>query len=189
MKFARFLSGLPVVAAAIFLLAAAPEARAAVFACSTQINGDATTQGFTGCIDVLSFGEGLQLPLGTGTGTGAERTTENPLAKPFRLVKPLDRSSPLWRDKLLTGTEVNEVTISFTMINTQTGNLVPYFEITLGNALVTEISMTAGQDGVPTEVISLQALQVDWKYTPYDKDGAAGQGIPTSWNFGAASKI
>lgn len=186
MKFARFLSGLLLVAAAILLLAAAPEARAAIFACAgTEITGDATTEGFVDCIDVLSFGESVVVPLDTSTGAGT--SGGRPIAKPFRLVKPLDSSSTVWRNKLLTGTGVAAVTIIFTTTSTHTGQLDPYLEIKLINALVTEISMTADQNGVPTEVISLQALEVDWKYTPYDNTGTALPSKNTSWDFSAGT--
>jgi len=184
MKFARFLSGLPLIAAAILLLAAAPGARAAVFACANnEIQGDATAPGFEGCIDVLSFGEAIQIPVDTTAGTG--HTAGTPNVGPFRLIKPLDRTSPVWRDKLLSGAEVTEVTITFTTTGDQGFDI--YFEIKLSNVLVSEISMTNDQNGVPTEVISLDAASVEWSYTPYDGAGNQGAKIISSWAHGGGA--
>jgi len=185
MKFASFLARLSLAAVAVLLLAAAPEARAAVFACTNnEIQGDVTAPGFEGCIGVLNFGEAIQMPLDV-TSPDAGRTTGNPTASPFRLIKSLDRTSPVWRDKLLTGTSIAELTINF--VTNQ--NLDRYFEIKLTDALVAEISMTTDQNGVPTEVISIEAAQVQWTYTPYDGAGNQGPGIPASWNFASGGAI
>lgn len=188
MKFARFLLGLPLAAAAFLVLAATPEARAAIYVCTnSEIPGDVTAEGFQDCIEVLSFGEAIQMPLDATTG-GASRTTGNPVASPFRLIKPLDRTSPVWRDRLLTGTAVGEVTVAFVTVAGD-GALRKYFEVRLGSAVVTELSMTADGSGVPTEVISLDALQVDWTFTRFDNTGNPQGNVPASWNFSTGSKI
>lgn len=189
MKFARFLRWLPFVAAFAIAFAAASEARAAIYACTDGIQGDATAEGFEGCIEVVSVGESLQMPLDTTTGTGSARTTTAPIYKPFRLIKQVDRSSPVWRDRLLTGTPLaNDLIVTFTF-NSGAGPQ-RYFEIKMTSVLVTSVSMTAdGGADVPMEVISLNPLQVDWSYTPYDNAGNPQQKIPTSWDFGVNGKI
>jgi len=181
MKLARSLTALPMAAAAILVLAAPPQARAAIFACINGIQGDATTQGFEGCIAVVSVGELLEMPLAAG-GTGETRSTTTPVYRPFRLIKQLDRSSPVWRDKLLTGTLLtSDLRITFTT-NGEAGPL-PYFEIMMAGTLVTAVSMTADADGVPIEVISLNPLQVEWTYTPYDSAGTPQSPVTASWDF------
>ena len=128
------------------------------------------------CIEVLSLNESLSQDVDASIGLPNGRTA----VQPFRLVKRIGPSTPIWRDALLKGLALEGVFRIYGR-NPDDGNTVKVMEIEFLNALVTDISLTASPSSQQmAEVVSVLASRIVWTIL----DG----GITAEWIGSESSK-
>jgi type VI secretion system secreted protein Hcp len=126
------------------------------------IPGDANHQGYDGWIAVASFGHSVSIPLDPVSGLPSTRRVHEPL----RIVKPLDRSTPLLYKALCTGETLTEVEIRFLRF-TPEGQEEHFYTIFLEEAIITNASpslIPANESNNMMEIISFTYRRIKWTF-------------------------
>lgn len=98
------------------------------------IEGDVTQQGREGQIEVVSFGHNIVAPRDAASGLPTGKRQH----KPVRILKPIDRSSPLLFLAMVSNEQLEEVTIRFWKPS-RTGQEVQFYTVELLNASIVGI--------------------------------------------------
>jgi type VI secretion system secreted protein Hcp len=126
-----------------------------------QIQGDVTTQGFEGQIELASFSHGLSLPL--STTDGRLDATGRPSVGEINVTKATDRASVRLIEAALMAKVLGKAQITFT--RTERDIFVAYLVVALTNARIFSVATSSGGDR-PMEQLSLVCEQISWTYEP-----------------------
>jgi type VI secretion system secreted protein Hcp len=108
-------------------------------------------------------------------------TTGKTQFAPIKIVKFLDRASPLLRYSTASGPHIKDVIIQFW--NTGPPYAYPIFEIRLFDVVITEVSTTwADSSSLPQEVVAFSFARIEWTYTTIAPDGKPGALIIKNWD-------
>jgi type VI secretion system secreted protein Hcp len=121
------------------------------------LTGAVTAQAFNGQIQVHSveFGVGSPYDVATGLAIGKR------VARPVKITKPFDRSSPL----LHTSAVTNEaLTVNISYIVEGQGHK-SYATLNLTNAMIRDFQNDTSADGTGTETISFTYTKVEFTWT------------------------
>ena len=168
-KIIRYISALALA------MTASSAVHAETYLCIEEIPGDVDVRG-EDCIQVIGFAERLsveQLPPDGGS----------PVREfgPIRVVKRIDRTTPVLSVITATGAVFDEATLKF--VRQCDGDSRTYYEVRLTNGVVvTSISATGGED-IPTEQVSLSFNKIQWAYTPIKDDCSSDAEIARGWNL------
>jgi type VI secretion system secreted protein Hcp len=122
-----------------------------------DLKGAVTAQAYTGQIEVhtVEFGVGSPYDVSTGMPTGRR------VARPVKITKPLDKSSPL----LHTAAVNNEaLTITFTYVVEGEGHK-PFVTIALTNAMIRDFNVASSYTGSNVESISFTYTKIEFTWT------------------------
>ena len=117
-----------------------------------NIEGSVTDAGFEGLIEVLGYHHQIQSDL-----------TSRNLHSYVRVVKPLDKASPLLQRAIDYRTILPEVVIEFYRMNA-VAQMEAYYQIKLDNAVLREVENQAQANGVFTELLAFQYYQITWTW-------------------------
>jgi type VI secretion system secreted protein Hcp len=140
------------------------------------IPGDATDAQHKDWIEVEAAGQGLSNPLIAGP---AGLVTGKATFQPVKVVKRIDRSSPLLFLGAAQGKQFPTITIQFVRT---TADRPVFFEIKLTNALITSVSTTGADSDLPKELVGLAFAKIEWTFTEIGADGAPAGTVKGSWN-------
>lgn len=128
----------------------------------SMIEGTVTTAGHEGWILVASFGHSITVPTDIHSGAPTGSRTHGPI----RIVKPVDKASPLIYQALCMGKQVTLAEIHFLRPNAEQG-MELFFEIELQNGLITSVSPsfipTAAAQNQMLETVSITYESISWK--------------------------
>lgn len=163
------------IGALAFALTAGSAVHAETYLCIGEIPGDVNVMG-EDCIQVIGFAERLSVEQPPPGSSSPVREFG-----PIRVVKRIDRTTPVLSVITATGAVFDEATLKF--VRQCDGDSVTYYEVRLRNGVVvTSISATAGED-IPTEQVSLSFNKIQWAYTPVNDDCSAEAEIARGWNL------
>ncbi len=166
--------------ACLALFSARAEA-AQIFMCTDPpIKGDSQVKGFEDCIEVISAGASITVPVDLSAGGGGGAAKAN--FTDYKLVKRMDSSSPVFRILAAKGQQISEVNISF---RSEVEPFHVFFEVNLAPVVVTSVSMAfdaSGGQTVPVEVIGFAFAKIIWTFTPLI-DGKPGASITFGWDL------
>jgi type VI secretion system secreted protein Hcp len=114
-------------------------------------------------IEVLSwsFGVSSASTVVGGGGGGAGKATFGEL----KIVKPIDKASPLLFKACATGQHIKDVTLTVL----RPGKVaLPYIQYKLTDAFVTSVNHSGNGDSVPSEQVSFDYRKIEVKYTTID---------------------
>jgi type VI secretion system secreted protein Hcp len=122
-----------------------------------DLTGGVTAQSFTGQIEVHSveFGVGSPFDVATGMPTGKR------VARPIKITKPFDRSSPLLHRSAVTNESLT-VNISYTI---EGQGHKAYATLNLTNAMIRDFQNDTSATGTGTETISFTYTKVEFTWT------------------------
>ena len=121
------------------------------------IPGEVTANGHSNDIACLSFSLGI-----TNSGGGPTFTS-------FKVVKTLDKSSPLLALSCAQGTTISKVTLT---LRDQTPVQVEYYKIILTNVVVSSVTTSGNSiDPRPTETVTFSFQSIEWDYQQVDSTG------------------
>ena len=129
-----------------------------------DIHGGTTVAGWEDWITVASFGHSINIPTDPHTGQPTGTREHGSL----RIVKPLDKASPLLYKALVTGERLSIVEIRFLRISPE-GQMEHFYTIKLEDAMITSASpslIPSDQDNVMMEIISFNYRRITWTYVP-----------------------
>jgi type VI secretion system secreted protein Hcp len=162
-----------------FLLVIPMSTHAAIYMYIDGVNGDVTAKGYEGWINVSTVQEGMSQVVDLRTGGGGSLAKVEVLDT--TIVKVLDSTSPVLRQKLTESKAIPSVIIS--IVATADAAFVEYFRIELEKVYLTSISMSASGLEAPVEDMSVAFETIRWIYTPIAKDGTPGSQIVTGWDL------
>jgi type VI secretion system secreted protein Hcp len=125
-----------------------------------DLAGAVTADGFKGQIQVNSVVFGVGSPHDVATGRPSGRR----VARPVKITKPFDRSSPLLHRSAVTNESLTTVEISYVV---EGQGHKSYATLTLTNAMIQDFQNEASFTGVAVESISLTYTKVEFTW----KDG------------------
>lgn len=146
------------------------------------IPGEATANGHTNEIAVLSYSEGVSIPVTIGSGGG---TTGTPAFNHLKIVKYLDKASPLLLLACAQGTHISQAVLT---LRDQAGGQVEFYKITLTGVFISSVQIggSGSGDARPTETVTLAFQQIQWTYQQVDDKGnPIGALIQTQFNLTA----
>ena len=148
-KFSRLLPARLPLMLAVFLMPSVSQAALTAYMtmeCDIQgtIMGDVTQAGREGQIEVYAFGHNISQARDAASGlpTGKRRH------RPLRVLKPVDRSTPLIAQALFDNENCTEVTIRFWR-PARSGKEIQFYTVTLTNASVVSVMPTMANNRVP----------------------------------------
>jgi type VI secretion system Hcp family effector len=138
---------------------------------SGWIKGAVGAKNFTDYIEVnsLEFGMGSPFDPHTGQSTGRR------VLRPLKVVKPVDKSSPL----LVTSCDTNEVATVNVVYTKEGAEHAAYLKLDLTNAMVRDFNHLASFDGMAVETLSFSFTKAEFTWV----DG----GIVASMDWTGAS--
>lgn len=147
----------------------------AIFVKIPGIEGEAADPNHDKWIDVLSIESEIIRPV-TAPGTPTARAQHGDI----KIIKRVDKASPLLLGAGSTGGFVTDVVIDITRAGT---NPTPgsYFQYRLREALVNSFSASQESD-LPIEIISMNYSRVDWMYQEFKDDGSKGLTVEAWWD-------
>ncbi|MBM6400602.1 Hcp family type VI secretion system effector [Phycicoccus sonneratiae] len=144
----------------------------AIFARIGTIKGESQDARHRDEIDVLAWSWGVSqtAAAGHGGGAGSGKAT----FQDFVLTHHIDRASPLLLKACATGQHVKDATVT---VRRPGGGQQEYLVITLGDVLVSGVSMGVSEDGSTHETVILSFARVDLEYRPQKPNGSLGTGV------------
>lgn len=117
---------------------------------SGDIEGSVTSAGHEGSMEVLGYHHQISAPY-----------TGNNQYSPFRIIKPIDKASPILMSALCNRESINSVSLSFYR-KSLAGVYYEYYRIELANARLISIESHALSDGGFSETISFDYQTITW---------------------------
>lgn len=152
-------------------VAVAPLASAAGYLKLGDIKGESQAARHEDWIIIESISEGYMRP---GATAGSGRVRANVATEGILVTKPMDKSTPLLRQALVTGERFKDVVID---LNTSGQASNVGLQVKLTNAMISKIESNLG--GSPsTEEVTLNFEKIEWIYT----DRAGGK-TEASYDF------
>jgi type VI secretion system secreted protein Hcp len=142
------------------------------------IKGESKDSKHTGEIDVESFTWGLQNggSWSTGGGGGAGKVAFQDIT----VHKYADTSSPALMQACASGKHIASGVVT---VRKAGGKQEEFYKISLTNILVSNVTNTGANGGVPTEVVSLNFEEVKFDYKEQSADGSLGGVVKFGWNL------
>ncbi|EPL9221025.1 Hcp family type VI secretion system effector, partial [Acinetobacter baumannii] len=110
-------------------------------------------------------------------GHTAERVEHSDMV----FVKDLDATSPKLWEACSAGYTFDEVQIDFYRANGD--KRIKYLQIKLKHVLVSSVTPTVNEEGVPTEAFGLKYAAVEWTYNQQDINGTAKGAVTKKWSL------
>jgi type VI secretion system secreted protein Hcp len=134
-----------------------------------DIDGEATDPPHKEWIIVKAIDGGIERDAASGLATGKRQH------RPFTVIKPLDKATPLLMDVLTNGQPLPNVTLEATEAVPGTAGAVTYFRYKLQDARVTSYEMVADPDGDPDRPVIEQVVfefpYAEWHVRQLGDDG------------------
>jgi type VI secretion system secreted protein Hcp len=148
---------------------------------ATEIKGDSTVEGHKDwiTIDTLQMGVGRAI---STSGTGKDRDTSNPSFSEVTITKSMDiASTEIWRQAIC-GKSLGTAKIHFIQTAGSDSKVQVYYEIELGEAIISGYSASSGGDR-PTESVSINFNKITTKYSTFGEGTAPVVGELKSWDL------
>ena len=127
----------------------------------STITGECALTGYVGKIELLSYSHGVAQQI-TGDQSNAKRTSGKPNHQDFTVTKYQDLASCNLINNCNTATPIPTVTI--TVGQNDSGNVTPTWVYVLTNALISSISVGAGEGSKPLETVTFNYTAISWTY-------------------------
>jgi type VI secretion system secreted protein Hcp len=164
-----------VVAMAICALGTPALAAFDMFLSVPGVPGESTDKTYKDQIDVISYSHNITMPASTGG-------VVTPLAvhQPFRIVKYVDRASPLLSQSVCSGVHYTTVTLSVTK---ETEGNPEVIEYQLGDATVASVSVDGLSSATRlTEVVGFSYSRIRWTFFHQSEKGVMDGTIVRHWD-------
>lgn len=148
------------------------------------IKGESKDKSHKGEIDIESFSWGLANggAMSYGGGGGAGKVSFQDIT----VHKIADSSSPSLMQACASGSHIKSGVLT---VRKAGGKQEEFYKISLTNILVSSISNTGANAGVPTEMVSLNFEEIKFDYKEQGSDGSLGGVVKFGWNLKQNSKV
>jgi type VI secretion system secreted protein Hcp len=156
------------------------------------VPGESFINARTDWIEILSYAHGISQAglfgslIGGSGFSGGQAVHED-----IRLVKALDKASPLLFAACCEGQIFKQAVLEVVEPSSATGAIAVALKVTLSGVVITAFRPTADANNIqpPLEEISLNYRQIVWEYTPYSQTGAPQPVIRAGWDLDKNGKF
>ncbi|WP_179403108.1 Hcp family type VI secretion system effector [Burkholderia guangdongensis] len=146
------------------------------------IKGESADKDHAGWIELKSWDHSIIQPRSATASTAGGHTSERCEHGDMVFTKEIDSSSPLLYQHASGGTTFDEVTIDFMRADGE-GKRVKYLEVKLKYVIISSVTPSVQQEGLPTETFSLKYAAVQWKQTQQKIGGNQGGNTQGAWSL------
>jgi type VI secretion system secreted protein Hcp len=146
------------------------------------IKGESADKDHAGWIELKSWDHSIVQPRSATASTAGGHTSERCEHGDMVFTKEIDSSSPLLYQHASGGTTFDEVTIDFMRADGE-GKRVKYLEVKLKYVIISSVTPSVQQEGLPTETFSLKYAAVQWKQTQQKIGGNQGGNTQGAWSL------
>lgn len=145
---------------------------------TTKIDGQSTLDGYTSCIEVMSFSHGVSNPIQMTTSNNG-RTVGRPYIQEMTVSKVMDKATPHLNYYCAKGTNLGDTQLYLVR---QDGNEnVVYMTYEMTDTMLSSVSVGGG-GGLPMETISLNFSKITWTYEPQKPETNKDGKVVHSWD-------
>ncbi|WP_213957033.1 type VI secretion system tube protein Hcp [Variovorax sp. dw_954] len=149
---------------------------------SPAIKGESQDKDHKDWIEVNTWHHTIVQPRSATASTAGGHTAERCEHGEMIFTKDMDVVSPLLYQHASGGSTFDEVTIEFFRADGE-GKRVKYLEIKLKYVLISSVSPSVVETGVPSESFSLKYAAVQWKYIQQKIGGNQGGNSQGAWSL------
>lgn len=150
------------------------------------IDGENTDVDHKDWIGILSVSHGLQQMVSEASRTGG-RSTSGAVMGDINLMKEMDKATPDLNIYCATGKHIPTVVLECCL---ESDAKHVYFRYTLTDVIISSMSVSiGGNNGKPTESLTLNAGTIKWEYTQIDDTGSAGATIDRTYSMIENKKV
>jgi type VI secretion system secreted protein Hcp len=148
------------------------------------IKGESKDSKHKGEIDIESFTFGLQNggSWGSGGGGGAGKVSFQDIT----VMKRADSSTPALMQACASGQHIKSAVLT---VRKAGGKQEEYYKVALSNILVSRITNTGTNGGVPTEEVNLNFEEIKFDYKEQSDKGTLGGVVKFGWNLKKNEKV
>ncbi|MEO6919699.1 MAG: type VI secretion system tube protein Hcp [Collimonas sp.] len=146
------------------------------------IKGESTDSAHKDWIECKSVQWEVLQPKSATASTGGGHTAERCEHKDIVLTKIADLASPLLLQNCSSGKTIDSAKFEFLRADGK-GDRIKYFEITLSNVLISDVTPSVAEGDVLNESVSLKYSKVQWKYTQQKIGGGSGGNTSGGWDL------
>lgn len=152
-----------------------------------SIPGSTTAQGYEQSIPLYSVNSSAGRIIHTVPGRAVDRIRSTAIGTEIEITKPLDQSSPLLFSQVCGEPAIPEVKIS--VCRTTSDGLISYWQYVLSNVLVSEYRLFCDEDGVISELITLNYTNIEVSFIPYDSSNQPESPLRAAANVGCQPSL
>lgn len=145
-----------------------------------EIPGSSEKEGREGTSDVYQFSHDIHLPIDQGTG----QPSGQPIVGPLKVVKRIDKATPLLHNALCTSKSIDGVKLDLYRIDPATKAEQKYYSITMNKVRISDIRpympdtlLVKNERQHHMEEVSFVFGEIEWEWIP-DSIMAAHQWTP-----------
>ena len=167
-----------------FVICSLLNVHAAAYIKFDGVDGESTDVGHEGEIEIESYFLSVKRDVNL---SGSGRTRSAPKFEPVRVIKRIDKASPLLFEKLLRGQEISEAQITYT--KDVAGTALPVLELNFTDVLISEQKITGDRTENDSEEIAFYFSTVEFVYFRYDRSGKRVETISYSYDLEASTDV
>lgn len=145
------------------------------------IEGESTDDQHSKWIEPKGFSFSATMRRGGPTSDAGTRAQGNVEYSEFQFLKLVDVASPKLILECSKGSNIKKVTLQ---VHRATGaKRELYYEVIMENVLITNVSPSAGEGGLPMESVSVHPGQIKFKYVQFDTNGKKVKETKSGWDL------
>ncbi|MBB5019915.1 type VI secretion system secreted protein Hcp [Chitinivorax tropicus] len=151
------------------------------FAGKFKIDGEARDKDHDKWLEIESWSHMIRQPKSATASSAGGHTAERCEHGDMVFVKDLDQTSPKLWEACSAGHTFDEVTIDF--MRADGANRVKYLEIKLKHVLISSVTPSVANEGIPSETFALKYAAIQWTYTAQGVEGGAKGNTNGAWSL------
>ncbi|MCP5528193.1 MAG: type VI secretion system tube protein Hcp [Verrucomicrobiales bacterium] len=144
------------------------------------IPGESQDDQHSNWIEPKGFSFSATQPTGGPTSDSGTRAQGRVELSDFQFVKAVDVASTKLMLECAKATNIKKVTVQ---VHRATGKRELYYEVIMENVLITNVSISASEEGLPMESVSMNAGQIKFKYIQFDTKGQKVKETKSGWDM------
>lgn len=154
---------------------------------SGEIKGDSRDGAHKDTVEVTSFSHLINQPRSATSSTSGGHTAERVEFGDLVFQKDIDYATPALLAACASGTLIKDIEIHFYRAyggNTAAGaqQRHKYYMLKLKNTVVSSVTTTLNDQGLPAETFTLKPAAMSWYYEEHKMDGSKGKKMEKSWS-------
>ena len=160
------------------------------------IPGDSQNEKHKDWIEIIEFKTGIKQPTAASKGTAGGAPAGRANFDDFKIVKAIDKSTPLISVACANGTAIKEIKIELCRAG---GDELKYMEYILTNSVISS-QIASGPNNInnpneekeilPTEEVTFNFGKINWSYTKQNRESGAAEGnVAGGWDLEKNRKL